>query len=72
MPGVFVGLFGGQKVGHLFFLGGHFGEIGPVYPHFSPEASKRGFLGGDILFLATGAARDRPPTGLGFGLAARG
>jgi hypothetical protein len=31
-------------------------------------------LGSEILFLATGAAGDRPPTGLGlgFGLAARG
>jgi hypothetical protein len=29
-------------------------------------------LGSEILFVATGAARDRPPTGLGFGLAARG
>ena len=71
--GVFVGLFMG--VGRYdFFLGGHFGEIGPFYAHFSPEAStsKRGFLGSGILFLATGAAGDRPPTGLGFGLAARG
>ena len=31
MLGVFVGLFGGQRVGH-FFGGGHFGEIG----HFTP------------------------------------
>ena len=46
--------------------------MGPFYAHFSPEASKRDFLGGEILFLATGAASDRPPTGLGFGLAARG
>ena len=51
---------------------GHFGEIGPFYAHFSPEASKRDFWGSEILFLATGAAGDRPPTGLGFGLAARG
>jgi hypothetical protein len=66
MFGVFVGLFWGQRKGH-------FGEIGPFYAHFSPEASKRGFLGSGILFLAMGAAAgDRPPTGLGFGLAARG
>jgi len=71
MLGVFVGLFGGQRVGH-FFWGGHFGEIGPFYAHFSPEASKWDFLGSEILYLATGAAGDRPPTGLGFGLAARG
>ena len=70
--GVFVGLFMGLRR-YDFFWGGHFGEIGPFYAHFSPEASKRDFLGSDkILFLATGAAGDRPPTGLGFGLAARG
>ena len=69
--GVFVGLFMGVRR-YDFFLGGHFGEIGPFYAHFSPEASKRDFLGSEILFLATGAAGDRPPTGLGFGLAARG
>ena len=28
IPGVFVGLFGGQRAG-IFFGGGHFGEIGP-------------------------------------------
>ena len=71
MPGVFVGLLGGQGWG-IFWGGGHFGEIGPFYAHFSPEASKRDFWGSEILFLATGAAGDRPPTGLGFGLAARG
>ena len=69
--GVFVGLFMGLRR-YDFFLGGHFGEIGPFYAHFSPEASKRDFWGSEILFLATGAAGDRPPTGLGFGLAARG
>jgi len=69
--GVFVGLFMGVRR-YDFFLGGHFGEIGPFYAHFSPEASKRDFWGSEILFLATGAAGDRPPTGLGFGLAARG
>jgi hypothetical protein len=71
--GVFVGLFFmGLRRHDCFFWGGHFGEIGPFYARFSPEASKRDFLGSEILFLATGAAGDRPPTGLGFGLAARG
>ena len=69
--GVFVGLFRVHRR-YDFFGGGHFGQIGPFYAHFSPEASKRDFLGSEILFLATGAAGDRPPTGLGFGLAARG
>jgi hypothetical protein len=32
------GLFGGQREGHLGG-GGHFGEIGPFYAHFSPEVS---------------------------------
>jgi hypothetical protein len=64
--GVFVGLFMGVRR-HAFFWGGHFGEIGPFYAHFSPEASKRDFLGSEILFLATGAAGGRPPTGLGLG-----
>jgi hypothetical protein len=41
LPGVFVGLFGGQRVGHFFLGGGHFGEIGSFYAHFSPGASKR-------------------------------
>jgi hypothetical protein len=44
----------------FFFGGGHFGEIGPFYAHFSPEASKRDFLGSEILFFATGAAGDGP------------
>jgi hypothetical protein len=69
--GVFVGLFMGLRR-YDFFLGGHFGEIGPFYARFSPEASKRDFLGSEILFFATGAAGDGPPTGLGFGIAARG
>jgi hypothetical protein len=69
--GVFVGLFMGI-CRYNFFWGGHFGEIGPFYAHFGPEASKWDFLGNEILFLATGAAGDRPPTGLGSGLAARG
>jgi hypothetical protein len=69
--GVCVGLFMGVRRDD-FFGGGHFDEIGPFYAHFSPEASKRDFLGSKILFLATRAAGDRPPTGLGFGLAARG
>jgi hypothetical protein len=47
-------------------------EIEPFYAHFGPEAPKWDFLGSKTLFLATGAARDRPPTGLGFGRAARG
>jgi hypothetical protein len=68
---VFGGLFMGVRK-YIFLGGGHFGEIGPFYAHFSPEASKRDFLGSEILFLATGAVGDRPPTGLGFGLAARG
>jgi hypothetical protein len=45
---------------------------GPFHAHLSPKASKRDFLGSGILLLATGAAGDRPPTGLGFDLAARG
>ena len=40
MLGVFVGLFGGQRVGH-FFWGGHFGEIGPFLAHFRPKGSNR-------------------------------
>jgi hypothetical protein len=66
------GSFHGASQVFFFFWGGHFGEIGPFYAHFSPKASKRDFLGSEILFFATGAASDRPPTGLGFGLAARG
>ena len=58
--GVFVGLFMGVRR-YDFFLGGHFGEIGPFYAHFSPKASKRDFLGSEILFLATGGGR-RPPS----------
>ena len=51
--GVFVGLFMGVRR-YDFFLGGHFGEIGPFYAHFSPEASKRDFLGSEFCFWPRG------------------
>jgi hypothetical protein len=35
--------WGGAKGGAFFLGGGHFGEIGPFYAHFSPEASKWDF-----------------------------
>jgi hypothetical protein len=69
---VFVGLFWGQRARHWGGGGGgRFCKKCPIYP--PKKQPKKGiFLGSEILFLATGAARDRPRTGLGFGLAARG
>ena len=58
--GVFVGLFMGVRR-YDFFLGGHFGEIGPFYAHFSPEASKWDFLGSEIFVFGHGGGT-RPPS----------
>ena len=59
MLGVFVGLFGGQRVGH-FFLGGHFGEIGPFLAHFRPKGSNREREREYILLLGFEAAGMAP------------
>ena len=66
MLGVFVGLFGGQRVGH-FFWGGHFGEIGPFLAHFRPKGSNREREREHILLLGFEAAGMAPwdPAGRG-------
>ena len=38
--GVFVGLFRVPRR-YDFFCGGHFGQMGPFYAHFSPEGCNR-------------------------------
>ena len=59
MLGVFVGLFGGQRVGH-FFWGGHFGELGPFLAHFRPKGSNREREREYILLLGFEAAGMAP------------
>ena len=71
MLGVFVGLFGGQRVGH-FFLGGHFGEIGPFLAHFRPKGSNREREREHILLLGFEAAGMAPWDPAGRGLVVGG
>ena len=64
--GVFVGLFMGVRR-YDFFLGGHFGEIGPFLAHFRPKGSNREREREYILLLGFEAAGMAPwdPAGRG-------